>query len=62
MDQTQSQPGDKSKKYASFRHLLDDKNVDKTKIKDYFLENYSNIPQEFRLLLWKVFLGKQQNF
>jgi hypothetical protein len=47
----------KNKKPVTFKSLLDSKNIDKKKVKEYFLENYVNLPQEFRLLLWKIFLG-----
>jgi hypothetical protein len=38
--------------------IFDTQKVDKVKIKEHFLENCSTIPQEFRLYLYKIFLGK----
>jgi len=46
----------KSKKPFTFKSLLDSKKIDKKKVREYFLENYINLPQQFRLLLWKIFL------
>jgi hypothetical protein len=38
--------------------IFDTQKVDKVKVKEHFLENCSTIPQEFRLYLYKIFLGK----
>lgn len=48
---------DKIKKTISFKSFFEGKRIDKTKIREHFLENCSNIPQELRLVLWKIFLG-----
>ena len=45
------------KKPQSLLALIQER-VDKAKIRDYFLKYCSNIPQEFRLTLWKIFLGE----
>ncbi len=37
--------------------IFDAKKVDKNKVKEYFLENCSTIPTEFRLYVYKIFLG-----
>ena len=45
------------KKPISLLSLIDAKKIDKDKIREHFLENCSTIPQEFRLYIWKIFLG-----
>ena len=46
------------KKPISLLSLINVNKIDKIKIKEHFLENCSTIPQEFRLYIWKIFLGK----
>ena len=48
---------DKLKKTVSFKSFLEAKRIDKVKVREDFLENCSNIPQELRLVFWKIFLG-----
>ncbi|RNA42256.1 hypothetical protein BpHYR1_021204 [Brachionus plicatilis] len=53
---------DRSKKFLSLFLYLDTKKVDKEKLREHFLENYSIIPQELRLNLWKIALGVSSPF
>ena len=48
---------DKQKKTVTFKSFLEAKRINQTKIREHFLENCSNIPQELRLVIWKIFLG-----
>jgi hypothetical protein len=45
------------KKPASLLYFLESKNIPIIKMKQHFLENCANIPQEARLPIWKVCLG-----
>ncbi|CAF0876339.1 unnamed protein product [Brachionus calyciflorus] len=60
--ETTSQPMEKSKKPISLKSFLDSKKIDTKKLREYFLENFSNIPQELRLILWKIVLGISSPF
>lgn len=53
---------DKLKKTVSFKSFLEAKRIDKVKVREDFLENCSNIPQELRLVFWKIFLGISNSF
>lgn len=50
-------PQDKTKKANSLIILLYAKKLDKKKIRLQFLENYASVPQEHRLIFWKLLLG-----
>lgn len=54
--------GDKFKKTISFKSFLEAKRIDKLKVREHFFENCSNIPQELRLVIWKIFLGVSNSF
>ena len=53
---------DKAKKPTSLLSFLEAKKIDKIRLKHFFIENYSNIPQELRLVLWKICLGVSGSF
>lgn len=55
-------PQDKIKKVNSLILLLYAKRLDKIKIKNQFLENYASVPQEHRLIFWKLLLGISNSF
>lgn len=48
---------EKFKKTVSLKTFFEAKRIDVNKIRDHFIENCSNIPQELRLIIWKIFLG-----
>jgi hypothetical protein len=48
---------DKNKKPTTLLSFLEAKKIDKAKLKQFFIENCSNIPQELRSVFWKICLG-----
>ena len=46
-----------TKKSNSLISLLYAKKLDKTKLKEHFLANHASVPQEHRLIFWKLVLG-----
>jgi hypothetical protein len=52
MDQSQL-----TKKANQLILLLYSNKLDVKKLKEHFLENYASVPQEHRLIFWKLLLG-----
>lgn len=57
-----SQQTEKTKKANLLISLLYSKKLDIQHLKELFLENYASVPQEHRLIFWKLLLGIQITF
>lgn len=48
---------EKNKRPISLLTFLECKKIDKERMRQFYVENCPNIPQELRLILWKICLG-----